>query len=151
LVGKTTLARGVVELRQGRYERAIDFFRSGSREIVAAHEDENAGYAAWLLALTLRHAGQTNESRAQAYAGLRLLSPYRRSNYLNNNLSLIDEDANAAGRPNAALAFADEVLQVAGAVAKAEVTALALVGRARDLVAVGRPSDAERDLAAAQQ
>lgn len=146
LRGKAIWALGVSQLRRGRYEQANRFYSDALPHIVRAREPENEGAIAYLLAEGLGRAGQTARGRAEAYRGLRLLAPYRRSSYLNNHLTTVAAYARAEGLLHASSSVMNEALEVARAVGEADVLAWAFRARARERIALGQAENARSDL-----
>ncbi|HKG92753.1 MAG TPA: hypothetical protein VKA84_12705, partial [Gemmatimonadaceae bacterium] len=146
LRGKAVWALGVSQLRRGAYENANRLYREAAPYLERAGEPENQGAIAYLLAEGLNLAGQVAAGRAEALRGLRLLAPFRRSNFLNNHLTTVAAYARADGLSFAALAVMDEVLGVARATGRPQVLAWAYRARARDLIALGRPEAARAAL-----
>lgn len=146
LLGKAVWVIGVNQLRQGNYERAITYYRDAVPYLVRAREPENQATISYLLSEALLLAGQTTQARAEELRGLRLLSPFRRSGFLNNHLTIVTLDARGAGLGYAALAVMNEVLQIAHLVGRADVIAWAFQARARESDALGLTEAAEADL-----
>jgi len=146
LSGKVVWALGVSQLRRGNYEAAIEFYRNAAADIARAREPENAGAIAYLLAEALNLTGQTAAGRVEAYRGLRMLAPFRRSGYLNNHLTTVAIYARGDGLGHAALAIMNEVLDVARATGRPQTMAWAHRARARELAALGRPLIAQASL-----
>jgi CHAT domain-containing protein len=146
LMGKAIWARGVNQLRQGSYEDASRYYGQAEPLIFRAKEPENQGAISYLLSESLALAGQSHDSRAEGLRGLKRLSPYRSSNFLNNHLTTIAGFARTDGLTHASLALMDEVLSVAYALGKPDVIARAHRARARDLIALRRSDAARRDL-----
>ena len=146
LQGKVVWALGVSQLRRGNYEAAIRFYRDAADDIARAREPENAGAIAYLLAEALNLTGQTPSGRVEAYRGLHILAPFRRSSYLNNHLTTVAIYARGDGLGHAALAIMDEVLEVARATERPQTMAWAHRARARELIALGRHSVAQTSL-----
>lgn len=151
LSAKTFLALGLSQLRRGNYDPAIDLYRAAAPFAERAREPEIAGHVVYLVTEGHSVAGRTAESQEEAYRGLRMLFRLRRSNHLNNHLSRVAGIARGAGLNRAALGFSDELLEVARGLGAADVLALALCDRARDLNALGRRTEAEAALRAAEQ
>jgi CHAT domain-containing protein len=149
LAGRTIWGRGVSQVRQGKYDAAIRLYREAEPYSIRAKEGENQAAIAYLLAESLGLAGQSHASAAQGLRGLRLLSPYRRSNFLNNHLTTVATFARGEGLTYGALAIMGEVLGVAQSLGKPDVVARAYRARARDLMALHRQDAALRDLTAA--
>jgi CHAT domain-containing protein len=151
LIGKSMMGLGLSRGRRGQYELAMAWYRRATPYIERAREPDAEGWLAHLRAETLGVAGRPTESDREAYRALRLLSPYRRTNYLNNQLATVASIARTAGAGDAALDVMQEVMDVSRALGKADALALALCGRARDLIASGRPEAAAADLAEAER
>ncbi len=151
LVGRTVWAQGLSQVRQGNFENANRRYRDAAPHIERARERENGGALSYLLSEGLLLAGQSVAGRTEAYRGLRVLSPFRKSNFLNNHLSTVAAQARTLALSHAALALMDEVLVVAQNLGRPDVLAWALRARARDLMAVGRTTEARNDLTSAQQ
>jgi CHAT domain-containing protein len=149
LSGKALLGLGVSQLRRGNYERASELYAAAEPYIARAREPETAGFAAYLKTEVFGYSGKAAEREGEAFLGLRLLSPFRRSNYLNNHLLLVARIARGEGLSRAALVFMNEVLAAAPDREKPDAMALALCTRARDLITMGRAAEAEIDLRAA--
>jgi CHAT domain-containing protein/tetratricopeptide (TPR) repeat protein len=146
LVGKSYAALGLCELRQGNYEPAVDLYGRAARPMQRAGETETEGLVAVMRAEALTLAGQPAEAGPEAYRALRILAPFRSSNFLTNHLSTVATHARRAGLPYAALALRDERVAVARALGTPAVVALALSERARDLAALGRNAASRADL-----
>jgi CHAT domain-containing protein len=146
LRGRAVWALGVTQVRQGNYERAIAAYRQAVPHLERAREPESQATISYLLSEALLLSGQTVPARAEEYRGLRLLSPYRDSRFLNNHLTIVTLDAREAGLPYAALAVMNEVLAVAAEVNRADVLAWAFQARARELAALGQSGAARADL-----
>jgi len=146
LVGKALWALGVSQLRRGNYGSATRLYDRAEPYIARSREAENQGALALLLAEGLSLAGQTVPGETEAYRALRLLSPFRRSNFLSNHLAIVASSARAQGLRFAALDLTDEMVGVAKSVAKPNVVALALCARARDYAATGRRAAARADV-----
>lgn len=146
LAGKSYAGLGLSHLRRGDYASAIAFYQQAAPLVARANETENEGSVVLMLAEALTLAGQLPEGRRKAYDALRLLSPYRSSNFLANHLSIVASHARRAGLPYAALALRDERVKVARRLGRPGVLALALCERASDLLALGRDSAARADV-----
>jgi CHAT domain-containing protein len=146
LLGKAVWAIGVSQLRQGNYERAITSYRDAVPYLVRAREPENQATISYLLSEALLLAGQTVPARLEELRGLRLLSAFRRSGFLNNHLTIVALDARGAELGYAALAVVNEVLGIAHSVGRADVIAWAYQARAREYDALGLSQAAHADL-----
>jgi CHAT domain-containing protein len=146
LAGRTFWARGVSQVRQGNYDNATRLYQQAAPYSGRAKEKDNRAAIAYLLAESLGLAGQSHASAAEGLSGLRLLSPYRRSNFLNNHLATVATLARGEGLSHAALAIRGEVLEVATVLGKPDVMARAYRARARDLIDSGRRDAALVDL-----
>jgi CHAT domain-containing protein len=149
LIGKTVWALGVSDVRQGFYDEASARYRAARPYVARAKEPENMGAISYLLAESLSLAGQWPTGYTESYRGLRALSPFRRSNFLNNHLSTVAAFARTDGLSYAATAVMGEVLKVAGGMGKRDVLAWALRARARDWMALGDTVRAREDLSRA--
>jgi CHAT domain-containing protein len=147
LRGKAIQTRGVIEVRRGNFESANQLYREAAPYLAQAKEQDNVGGIAYLLSESLSSAGQYAAGREEAYRGLRLLAPFRRSNYLHFQLSTVAVYARADSLPYAALAVMDEALGVARERNDADALALDYRTRALDLLAVGRRDSAREALA----
>ncbi|HET7372786.1 MAG TPA: tetratricopeptide repeat protein, partial [Gemmatimonadaceae bacterium] len=136
LRGKVVWVEGVSQLRRGNFENAIRLYRAARDSIARAREPENNAAIYYLLTEALDLAGQASPGRDEAYAGLKLLSPFRRSNYLNNHLTNVASVARRDGLGYAALAIMHEVLDVAPRVGRPQVVAWAHRAQARELMMV---------------
>ena len=146
LAGKAISAWGVSEVRPGHYEVASSLYHQAGPYLERAREMENHASIAYLRAESLLLAGQFHEGKAEALRGLQLLSPFRKSNYLNNHLSTVAVYARNERLPHAALAVMDEVLEVARGLQRPDVLARAHRAHARDLILFGRYEEARADL-----
>ncbi len=146
LVGKTLWALGLSQLRRGSYESAGRLYRQATPYIVRAREAENEGAVAVLLAEDLTLAGRPTDGQAEAFRALRMLSPFRRSTYLNSQLTIVASYARSEGLGYAALAVADEMVGVAMGIERPKTKALALCARMRHLIALRRLAHAQADL-----
>ncbi len=146
LVGKSIWALGLSQLRRGNYDSANQRYREAAPYIVRARETENQGAVAVLLGEGLTLSGRAKDGRAEAYRALRILAPFRRSIFLNNQLALVASSARSDGLSYAARAVADEVVMVAGGIERPTTRALAYAARVRDLMALGRHGAARADL-----
>jgi CHAT domain-containing protein len=142
---------GVSRLRRGHHDIASRYYRDAAPYIARAREVENEGAISYLLSESLSMAGQSALGRTEVFRGLRILSPFRRSNYLNNHLATVAIYAREGGLGYATLAVRNEVLDVARGLGKPDVLAWAHCARARDLAAVGRSAAARRDVAEAMR
>ncbi|HYR07392.1 MAG TPA: hypothetical protein VEQ60_06480, partial [Longimicrobium sp.] len=142
---------GVTRVRRGHYEIANRYYRETVPFLTAAKEPDNLAAVAYLRAEGLSLAGQSVTGGAEALRGLRLLSPYRRSTFLNNHLGTVAAYAQAEGLGLAALAVRGEVLEIARDLGRHEVLAWALCARAVDLHAARRTAAARADLAEARR
>jgi CHAT domain-containing protein len=142
LRGKAIATRGVIQVRRGNFELANQFYHEAAPYLVQAKEPENVGGISYLLSESLSSAGQYAAGGSEAYRGLRLLAPYRKSNYLHNQLATIAVYARTDSLPFAALAVMDEVLGVAAEMGNPDPLALDYRTRARDLISVGRRDSA---------
>lgn len=138
LRGKVVWAEGVSQLRRGNYENAIRLYRSARDSIARAREPENDAAISYLLTEALDLAGQSSPGRDEAYPGLKLLSPFRSSVYLNNHLTTVASLALREGLKYAALAIMLEVLEVAPRVGRPQVLAWAHRAHARELMMLDR-------------
>lgn len=143
LGGKAVWALGLSQLRRGNYDEAIHRYHEAKPSIAKAGETENEGAVAVLLAEAFALAGREEEASAEAYRALRILTPFRRSGFLNNHLAIVASFSRDAGLSHAALGFTDELVGVARGIAKPTTLALALCSRARDLMATGRRQAAD--------
>jgi len=146
LVAKSTWALGVSQIRQGNYAAASRFYREAAPLVVRAREPENVGAISYMLSESLALANQYQASRAEGLRGLRHLSPYRGSNFLNNHLTTVAAFARADGLSHASFAVMGEVLIVAHTLGNRDVIARAHRARARDLIALGRTREARMEL-----
>jgi CHAT domain-containing protein len=151
LAARVRLTLGVSAVRQGRYERALTLYESARPYVAHVGDQEFRGYAAYLRAEALALAGQTAASQDAALGALAVLAPFRASNYLNNQLAAIADEARVEGLRYAALDVTSELLHVAVAVGRPDVMALVVGARARDLAALGRVAAADSDLATADR
>jgi CHAT domain-containing protein len=149
LVGKAVSAQGVIQIRRGNFELAGHLYRQAATDLARAKEQYNEGGAYYLLAESLNSAGQHAAGDGFAYRALRLLSPYNKSNFLNNNLVTVAAYARAYALPYAAFAVMDEAMVVGRGLGKLDARALAYRTRASDLFAAGRPDLARAELATA--
>ncbi|HEX8245975.1 MAG TPA: CHAT domain-containing protein [Longimicrobium sp.] len=149
LAGKTLLALGLSQLRRGNHDAAIRYYRRARPYLDRSRETENRGSVAVMLSEALGLVGQLPPAHDEAYRALRLLSPYRSSNFLNNHLAIAATYARGERLPYAALALTGEMVGVARLISRPNVVALALCTRARDLLAMGRNDAAEADVAEA--
>jgi CHAT domain-containing protein len=146
LAGKALWALGLSQLRRGNYNEGNRLYREAAPYIARAREAENEGALALLLAEGLILAGQRTDGEAEALRALRVLSPFRRSKFLNNHLAIVATYARINGLSHAALAVTEETVEVARALDNPEVLAQVLCARVRDRVAVGRHGAARADL-----
>ena len=146
LRGKVVWGEGVSQLRRGNYENAIRLYRAARDTLARAREPENSAAISYLLTEALDLAGQSAPGRDEAYPGLKHLSPFRRSNYLNNHLTNVASVARREGLGYAALAIMQEVLEVAPGVGKPQVLAWAYRAYARELMILGRLAPAREEL-----
>jgi CHAT domain-containing protein len=151
LVGKTVWGLGVSQLRRGHHDAASRYYRDAEPYIARAREVENRGAISYLLSESLSMAGQSALGRTEVFRGLRILSPFRRSNYLNNHLATVATYAREGGLSYATLAVRDEVLEVARVLGRPDVMAWAHCARARDLEAVDQIAAARLDVAEAMR
>lgn len=138
LRGKVVWVEGVSQLRRGNFENAIRLYRAARDSIARAREPENNAAIYYLLTEALDLAGQASPGRDEAYPGLKRLSPFRRSNYLNNHLTNVASVARRDGLGYAALAIMQEVLDVAPRVGRPQAVAWANRAEARELMMFGR-------------
>ena len=138
LRGKVVWGAGVSQLRRGNYENAIRLYRVARDSIARAREPENNAAISYLLSEALALAGQSSPGRDEAYPGLKHLSPFRRSNFLNNHLTNVAALARRDGLGYASLAIMQEVLDVAPRVGRPQVVAWAHRAHARELMMLGR-------------
>ena len=150
LRAKAVWGQAVTQLRRGRYENAIRLYRAARDSIARAREPENAAAFSYLLTEALDLAGQSVPGRDEAYPGLKLLSPFRRSNFLNNHLTNVASLAQRDGLGYAALAIMREVLEVAPHVGRPQVVAWAHRADARELMMLGRFASAHAALDSAK-
>jgi CHAT domain-containing protein len=146
LAGRAVWGLGITRVRRGHYELAGRHYREAAALVARAREPDNLAAIAYLLAETLGLAGQSVAGGAEALRGLRMLSPYRRSNFLNNHLATVAAYAQADGQRHATLALRGEVLEIARTLGRPDVLAWALCARAADLHAVGRTAAARAEL-----
>jgi len=139
LLGVSQLVRGAYDVANNRYREARPFFEN-------AREPENVGAVSFLLAEGLQFSGQIPAGQSEGLLGLRQLSPFRRSSYLNSHLTTVAAYARADGLNHAALAIMDEALGVAHTLDRPQAIALARVARANDLIALGRLTAARGEL-----
>jgi len=151
LIGKTIWALGVSQLRRGHYETANKLYRDAARQMARAREPENEGAISYLLTEGLQLTGQAAAGHTEAYRGLRLLAPFRKSFYLNNHLTTVALYARTDGLSHAARVIMDEVLEVAHSTNMPQLVAWALRARVRDQLALGRVAAARRDVADAMR
>ncbi|MGH7617939.1 MAG: hypothetical protein ACREPM_11975, partial [Gemmatimonadaceae bacterium] len=150
LKGKGVWTRGVIEVRRGHFEAANAFYRAAAPYLDEANEQDNAGAIAYLVSESLSSEGQYAAGHAEAYRGLRLLAPYRKSVFLGSHLRTVAAYARADSLPYAALCVMNEVIAVTRASDNnADPLVYAYVIRARDLVAVGRRDSARAELTTA--
>jgi len=138
LLGVSQLVRGAYDVANNRYREARPFFEK-------AREPENLGAVSFLLAEGLQFSGQIPAGQSEGLLGLRRLSPFRRSSYLNSHLSTVAAYARADGLNHAALAIMDEALGVAQTLDRPQAIALARVARANDLIALQRLTAAREE------
>ena len=139
LLGVSQLLRGAYDVANQRYREARPFYKK-------AGEPENLGAISYLLAEGLKFSGQVPAGQREALLGLRLLSPFRRSSHLNNNLTTVAGYARNDGLSHAALTIMDEALDVARTLDRPRLIALARIARAQDFIALGRPNAARAEL-----
>lgn len=151
LIGKATWVRGVIQLRQGNYERAHDLYQKARSLFVRAGDAPNEAAVSYLLTESLAFAGQPLTSEAEAYMGLRGLAPFRSSQYLKNLLIAVAAHARDAGLRLAVLDVLSEALVVDEAFPVPHQIAYTRWTRAEDLAVVGDTTKAfaELDTAAA--
>lgn len=147
---KAVWGEGVTQLRRGNFERAIRLYRAARDSIARAHEPENAAAFSYLLTEALDLAGQSVPGRDEAYPGLKALSQFPKSNFLNNHLTNVASLAQREGLGYAALAIMDEVLDVAHRIGRPQVVAWAYRAYARELVMLARPAAAHAALDSAR-
>jgi CHAT domain-containing protein/Flp pilus assembly protein TadD len=145
LRGKVVWGLGVNQLRSGNYDLAIQSYRLARADIARAREPENEAAFSYLLAEALDLAGQSWSAHDEAYRGLRALSPFRKSVYLNNHLTTVAIFARREGLDYAALATMQEVLDIAPRLS-AQTLAWAHRAHARELIALGRQTAARAAL-----
>jgi CHAT domain-containing protein len=151
LRGKALWGQGVSQLRRANYENAIRQYRASRDSLVRAREPENDAGIFYVLSEALELAGQSSAARDEAYRGLKRLSPFRRSNYLNNHLTNVALLARREGLGYAAVAIVQEVLDVAPRVGKPQVVAWANRAYARELMMLGRRAAAHAALDSAER
>ncbi|HEU0012306.1 MAG TPA: CHAT domain-containing protein [Longimicrobium sp.] len=137
LLGRAASSLGVSQLRQGGLDRANALYRQAAAHLEAAGDAWNAGSLTVNLSEGLTLAGDPAAGRAQAYRALRLLSPFRDSDRLNNHLANVAHHARADTLRHAALAVTREHVEMARRVGNAEVLSMAGAAHARELAAVG--------------
>ncbi len=146
LRGKAIWAEGVVQLRRANYESALRRYREAAPSFTRTGEVENEGAISYLISEALNLAGQTAAGDVEAYRGLRTLSGYRESSWLNQQLTTVAAYARAYDYRYAALAVMNEVLEVARTLPDASYLAWALRSRAADELALHRPAAARATL-----
>ena len=149
LVGKATWALGVSQGHRGNYELSNGYHRRAAAFIARAKEPENEGAISFLLAENLNFSGQLPAARAEAFRGLQLLSPHRRSSFLRLHLTTVASVASSEDLRFAAAAVTDELLHLARRADNPNALAIALLARARIRAALGQQPGARRDLAEA--
>jgi CHAT domain-containing protein/tetratricopeptide (TPR) repeat protein/uncharacterized protein YjeT (DUF2065 family) len=151
LRGKIIWGQGLSQLRRGKLDSAIRRYQEAVPHITRTRESENRGGIAVVLGEGLTLSGQSWDARAEGYQALRGLSPFRQSNLLANHLAIVSSYAREERLSHGALAITDEMVQVAQALDKPGVLALALCARVQDLIALERPDAAQEALAAAMR
>jgi CHAT domain-containing protein len=151
LTGKALWALGLSQLRRGHHDEATRLYKQALPHIERAGDRENEGALALLLSEGHTFAGLSNAGAAQAHRALRLLSPFRKSTYLNNHLTATSRYANNQGLGHAALAITGELVEVAEGIGRPRLLALALSARMRNHDAVGRWDAAQSDLEEARR
>lgn len=146
LEGKAIWALGVSELRRGNYDAAVARYREAIPLIERAHEAENRGALSYLLTEALSFSGQHAQAMREAMDGLKRLSQYPSSPYLNNHLTNVSALARQLKLEAAARTIDDEVVSTARRVRRPQVVAWALRNRARDALSLGDTVGARRDL-----
>jgi len=149
LTGKAIWSRGLIELRRGHFEAANQYYVAAAPYMARVNEPENQGAISHLISEGLGLAGQYAAGQSEAFRGLSLLAPYRKSPFLNNQLWTVASYARADSMPYAALAVMDEVLSVAAELGSLAPLALTHRARARDLAAVGYRDSAMAELTTA--
>ena len=143
--GKVVWSLGVSQLRGGNYEKAIESYRLAKLDIARAREPENEAAFSYLIAEALDLAGQSWSAHDEAYRGLRALSPFRKSVFLNNHLTTVAILAHRKGLDYAALAIMQEVLEIAPRLS-AQTLAWAHRAHARELIALRRLAAARAEV-----
>jgi CHAT domain-containing protein len=149
LTGKAVSTRGVIEIRRGHFESANQNYLAAAPFMTRAGEPENEGAVYHLISESLGLAGQYAAGQSEAFRGLKLLAPYRKSPFLTNQLWTIALYARADSLPYASLAVMDEVLSVAVDLGSLAAVGLTHRARARDLAAVGYRDSAMTELTTA--
>jgi len=150
LTGRTMLSLGVSQVRRGNYDGASNWYRAALPDLTRAHDNQSIGFAYYLLAESLGYAGRTIASHDTSYRAIQMLSAFRGSVPLYQQLSRLAADARGDGLTHASLAIMDEVLDVANVLRAPDLLAAALCYRARDRLAVDDSDGARRDVENAQ-
>jgi CHAT domain-containing protein/tetratricopeptide (TPR) repeat protein len=137
LVGKILWVRGVIQMRQGNYETAIDLYEKARLLFARASEVPNEAAIAFLLTESLGFAGQWPASEAEAYRALRGLGPFRSTRYLSFLLIKAAAHARRERLSLAALDILSEALIVDRTLKDYTGTAYARWTRAENLAVVG--------------
>jgi CHAT domain-containing protein/Flp pilus assembly protein TadD len=151
LRGKAVWSLGVSQLRRGNYEGAIRLYRAARDTLARAREPENNAAISYVLSEALDMAGQSSPGRYEAYTGLKLLAPFRKSNSLNNHVTNVAAFARREGLRYAAVAIMQEVLDVAPGVGRPQVMAWAHRANAREHMMLGQLGNAREALDSASR
>ena len=150
LTGRSMLGLGVSQVRRGNYDGASTWYRAALPHLTRARDNQSIGFAYYLLAESLGFTGRTIASHDTSYRAIQTLSLFRGSPQLYQQLSRLAADARGEGLTRASLAITDEILDVANALGRPDLLALALCSRARDRLAVDDADGARRDMEKAE-
>lgn len=151
LIGRSTWSLGVTQLRRGNPEAAARRYHEAVPYVAAAKEPESLGALSLLLAEAHNMAGFRVSTQTEALAGLKRLSRFRESHFLNNHLTIVAGYARKQGWNRSAAAIMSEVQEVAVNLENPGALARALRARASDRIRLGRVDLAIVDLDSARR
>ncbi len=137
LRGRVFWSLGLIMLVRSEYSQAIQNYHSALSEFERLGELENIGAVQALIAENLRYLGEERQAWAARTIALAQLSSFPSSVRLHNVLADAADQLVSSGLPTVARYFHSEDFEVSRRIGKTATVAEALLGRSRDLFALG--------------